>query len=169
VNFNLKDLDEDLYTIPDPPDRLDSLEESYNSLVLQTDGANNIDYKEEIQDDPVFEEKPRKNSLTSWLSMKRTLKKVADGSTGSVRKMKSILKPEEKIEKEDIEEVEHSNIFHNGILFVSIDEKNKDFEKKWCQIVGGQFKYSTNKNQTGNSISLASLLSIQAANEPKQR
>jgi len=169
VNFNLDNLDEDLYTIPEPPDRLDSIKESHNSIVLQTVGANNVDYKEEIQVDPVNEEKPRKNSLTSWLSMKRTLKKVADGSTGSVRKMKSILKPEERIEKEDIVEAENSNIFHNGILFVSIDEKNKDFEKKWCQIVGGQLKFSTNKNQTGTSISLASLLSIQTVSEPKQR
>lgn len=169
VNFNLENLDEDFYTVPEPPDRLDSIQESHNSIMLQTDGANNVDYKEEIQVDPVIEEKPRKNSLTSWLSMKRTLKKVADGSTGSVRKMKSILKPEERIEKEDIVEVENSNIFHNGILFVSTDEKNKDFEKKWCQIVGGQLKFSTNKNQTGNSISLASLLSIQTVSEPKQR
>ncbi|XP_015364113.1 PREDICTED: arf-GAP with Rho-GAP domain, ANK repeat and PH domain-containing protein 2 [Diuraphis noxia] len=168
VNFNLENLDEDLYTIPEPPDRLESIEDSHNSIILHSDGANNIDSKEEIQVDPVFEEKPRKNSLTSWLSMKRTLKKVADGSTGSVRKMKSILKPEEKNGKEDIVGVENSIIFHNGILFVSIDEKNKDFEKKWCQIVGGQLKYSTNKNQTENSISLASLLSIQTVNEPKQ-
>ncbi|XP_026806441.1 arf-GAP with Rho-GAP domain, ANK repeat and PH domain-containing protein 2 [Rhopalosiphum maidis] len=168
VNLNLEDLDENLYTIPEPPDRLDSIEEPNNSLVLQDDNINKINCKEDIQVEPVFEEKPRKNSLTSWLSMKRTLKKVADGSTGSVRKMKSILKPEEKIEKEDNLEVEISNIFHSGILFVSIDEKNKDFEKKWCQIVGGQFKYSTNKNQTGNSISLSSLLSIQTINEPKQ-
>lgn len=171
ANYNFDNVDEDLYTLPEPPDRVDSIQESSNPVVLLTDNAmiltdDNLDLKEEVQVDSAIEEKPRKNSLKGWLSMKRTLKKVADGSTGSVRKMKSILKPEEKIEKTGIE---NCNIFHNGILFVSIDEKIKDFEQKSCQIAGGQFKYTTNKNLIENSISLTSLLSIQKVNEPKQR
>ncbi|VVC36622.1 Hypothetical protein CINCED_3A004536 [Cinara cedri] len=166
-NYEFENLDDDLYNIPEPPNRVDSIQESVGSIVIPTDHENN-GLKEEIQNEPIIEEKPRKNSLKSWLSMKRTLKKVADGSSESVRKFKSILKPEEKINKEDFVEVEQSGIFYNGILFVSIDEKNKDFEKKWCQIVGGQFKYSANKNQVGNSISLATLLSIQIISKPKQ-
>jgi len=169
VNYNLENLDEDLYTIPEPPERIDSIQKFSNPLVLLSDDVNNIEPKEKIQVDPNFEEKPRKNSLKSWLTMKRTLKKVADGSTGSVRKMKSILKSEDKVERIDAVEIENSSVFHNGILFVSIDEKMKDFEKKWCQIAGGQLKYSSNKNQIENSISLTSLLSIQTINEPKQR
>lgn len=167
VNYDFENFNEELYTIPEPPNRVDSIQETSDPVVVPIDNENN-DLKEEIQDEPIIEEKPRKNSLKSWLSMKRTLKKVADGSTGSVRKFKSILKPEEKIEKEDVVEVEQSGVFHNGILFVSIDEKNKDFEKKFCQIVGGQFKYTSNKNQIGNSISLATILSIQIINEPKK-
>lgn len=168
VNYNLENLDEDLYTIPEPPNRVDSIQESSNPKVLVTDNDEDIrDSKEEFQVDPLIEEKPRRNSIKNWLSMKCTLKKVADGSTGSVRKIKSILKSEEA-EKEDYQ-AEISSVFHIGILFVNIDEKNKDFEKKWCQIAGGQFKYSADKNQTGNSISLTSLLSIQTINEPKQK
>lgn len=169
VNYDLKNIDGDFYTIPEPPERVDSIQESSNPLVSVEDDVNNIDLKENIQVDPNFEERPRKSSLKSWLTMKRTLKKVADGSTGSVRKVKSILKSEDKVERVDFVEVENSSIFHNGMLFVSIDEKMKDFEKKWCQIASGQLKYSTNKNQIENSISLTSLLSIQTINEPKQR
>lgn len=169
VNYNLENLDEDLYTIPEPPNRVDSIQESSIAEVLVTDNDADVrDSKEELQVDPLIEEKPRKNSIKNWLSMKRTFKKVTDGSAGSVRKMKSILKSEEA-EKEDFLQVEMSSVFHNGILFINIDEKNKDFEKKWCQIVGGQFKYSVDKNQTGNSILLTSLLSIQTINEPKQK
>lgn len=164
---NLENVNEDLYAIPEPPNRSDSIEECSNRLVLPTDDAtdNDVDFKEEIKVDPTFEEKPRKNSLKSWLSMKRTLKKVSDGSTGSFRKIKLIPKPEEK----EYVAAENYNIFHTGVLFLSTDEKNKDFEKKWCQIAGGQLKYSTNKNEIANLISLKLILSIQIVNESKQK
>lgn len=164
---NLENVNEDLYAIPEPPHRTDSIEACSNPVVLDIDDAidNNEELNEEIKADPTFEEKPRKNSLKSWLSMKRTFKKVADGSTGSFRKIKLIPKPEEK----DFVAVENSNIFHSGVLFLSTDEKNKDLEKKWCQIAGGQLKYSTNKNEMANLISLTSILSIQIVNESKQK
>lgn len=164
---NLEDSDSsDMYALPEPPNRVDSIQEPFNPIVL-IDLVNNVG-QEEIQPDSAIEEKPRKNSIKSWLSMKRTMKKVADGSSESVRKMKLLLKPEENVQKENVE-IDHSNVFYTGTLFVSVDEKNKDFEKKWCQIAGGQFKYSTNKLQSGNSISLTTLISIQINHEPKQR
>jgi len=149
--------------VPKPPDRVDSITELSKPIDEHSDDINNIDLKEEIQVDPIVSEKPRRNSLKNWFN---SLKKVPDGSAGSVRKTKSILKLEEK---NNFVESENSSIFHNGVLCVSIDEKNKDFEKKWCQIVGGQFKYATSKDQIGNSISLASILSIQIVDELKQK
>lgn len=167
VDYDLKHLDEEYCSIPEPPDRVDSIQESSDPEVLSIDNPNDIDLKEEIQNYPSVEDKPRKSSLTSWLGMKRNMKKKADSSTGSIRKMK--LKTEEKVEKDNTVSVENSSIFHSGILFVSVDEKNKDFEKKWCQIASGQLNYSINKTQIGNSISLTPLLSIQIVNEPTQR
>lgn len=170
LNYNDENLDEDLYnTIPEPPTRVDSIQESSSPLEVFADDGNNIDCKEETEIDSNIEEKPRKNSIKNWLSMKRTLKKVADGSSESVRKMKLMLKSEDKVEKENVQEVNHCNIFHNGTLLVSIDEKNKDFDKKWCQIASGQLMYAANKNQTENTINLTSLISIQTIHETKQR
>lgn len=168
MDYNLENLDEDLYTIPEPPDRVDSIQDTSNQILINTNNINSIDLKEEIYNDPIIEEKPRKNSLKNWLSIKRTPKKVVDGATSSPRKTRSILNLEENIDTNDSVEIGQSNVFHNGILFVSIDEKHKDFEKKWCQIAGGQLQYSINKNVMGNTISLTSLLSIQMVNEPKQ-
>lgn len=167
-DYNLENLDEELYTIPEPPNRVDSIQDTSSPVLINKNNLNSIVLKEEIHNDPIIEEKPRKNSLKNWLSIKRTSKKVVDGSTGLARKTKSILKPEENVDINNSVEIGQSNIFHNGILFVSVDEKHKDFEKKWCQIAGGQFQYSINKNVMGNTISLSSLLSIQMVNEPKQ-
>lgn len=167
VDYDLENLGEKWYSIPEPPDRVDSIQESSNPGMLPVDNTNDTDFKKEIQNYSSVEEKPRKSSLTSWLGMKINVKKKSDSSSGSIRKMK--LKAEEKVEKDNIVSAENSSIFHSGILFISVDEKNKDFEKKCCQIASGQLKYSTNKNQTGNSISLTSLLSIQTVNEPTQR
>lgn len=139
---------------PEPPDRVDSITELSKPIDVHSD---------DIQVDPIVAEKPRRNSLKNWFN---SLKKVPDGSAGSARKTKSVLKSEEK---SNFAGSENSSIFHNGVLCVSIDEKIKDFEKKWCQIVGGQFKYTTSKDQIGNSISLASLLSIQIVDELKQK
>lgn len=148
---NFEDTNEDL--IPEPPDRLDSIQPSCESFMVQTNGANNKDCIEEIQVDPVFKEKPRKNSIKRWIS---SFKKVAE-------------KPEDKI---DILDVDSSDMLHNGILLVCYDEKNKDFEQKWCQIVEGKFQCMTKQtpaNQTGYSISIESLLSIQSVDEPNQK
>lgn len=167
-NYNFDNLYEDL-CVPKPPDRVDSITECSAPVVLPEvlpADVSDDNFKEEILVDPIVEEKPRRNSIKTWFN---SLKKVTDGSTASVRKIKPIIKSDEKIEKVDFIKSENSSVFHNGVLFVSIDEKNKDFEKKWCQIAGGNFRYSTNKDQTGNSIILASLLSIQTVDEPKQR
>lgn len=168
MNYSLENLDDDLYNIPEPPERVDSIDNSSSPVLLYTNNENIIDIKEKNHDEPIIEEKPRKNSLKNWLSMKRTSKKVSDGLPCSVGKIKSILKPEDNVEINGSVEIEQSSIFHNGILFVSMDEKHKDFEKKWCQIAGGQLKCSVNKNVMENTILLTSLLSIQMVNEHKQ-
>lgn len=168
MNDNLENFNEDLYAIPEPPDRVDSIQESSNSIELHIEEENDLDCKEQIEVNNCVEEKPRRNSINSWSNMKHNLKKVAVGSTGSIRKIRSILKTEEKTVKDNVEE-EHSNIFHDGILFVSSDEKNKDFEKKMCKLAGGLLKYSNSKTQLENSVSLTSLLSIQTVDEPKKR
>lgn len=153
----------DVLCVPKPPDRVDSITELSKPIDVHSDNINNLDLKDEIQADPSIAEKPRRNSLKNWFN---SLKKVPDGSAGSIRKTKLVIKSGEK---NCTAGLENSSIFHNGVLCVSIDEKNKDFEKKWCQIVGGQFKYSTNKDQNGNSISLTSLLSIQTVDDLKQK
>lgn len=168
VNDNLENFSEDLYAIPDPPDRVDSIQESSDSVELCKEETNDLEFKEETDVNNFVEGKPRRNSINSWSNMKHNLKKVAVGSTGSIRKIRSILKAEEKTVKDNVEE-EHSSIFHDGVLFVSTDEKNKDFEKKMCKIAGGQLKYTNTKTQMENSISLTSLLSIQTVDEPKKR
>lgn len=165
ANFNFENPYEDL-CVPEPPNRVDSITEFSKPVELSTEDTNNIDFKEDILVDPVITEKPRRNSIKNWFN---SLKKVADGSTGSIRKTKSTIKSEEKGEKDNFIGLENFTVFHNGYLYVSINEKNKDFEKKWCQIAGDQFKCTTNKDQFGNSISLSSLLSIQTVDEPKQK
>lgn len=63
---------------------------------------------------------------------------------------------------------EHSNIFHDGVLFIKIDEKHKNFQKKMCTILNNQLISINLNNQMQKSISLTSLTSIQPVDEPKK-
>lgn len=69
--------------------------------------------------------------------------------------------------KHNVEE-KNSSIIHNGILFIKIDGKNKDFEKTMCTISGSQLITINMKNQIEKSLSLTSLSSIQIVDEPKK-
>ncbi|XP_050440642.1 arf-GAP with Rho-GAP domain, ANK repeat and PH domain-containing protein 2 [Adelges cooleyi] len=169
TEYDFKSLDDDLYSIPDPPERVDSIKDFNSSAIKQNADVVDIDamLKTELPEEMTFYEKSRKSSIKGWISMKQTFKKVTEGSTGSVRRIRLKLKPEEYNEKEVTEDEKQSSVFHNGTLYIGANEKTKDLEKKWCQITGDQLRYSKNKSQVGTTISLTTLSSIQIVNESK--
>lgn len=64
------------------------------------------------------------------------------------------------MEHTNVEE-KHSNIFHDGVLFIKIDTKNKNFEKNMCSIFYNELISINTNNQMKKSISLTLITSIQ--------
>ncbi|XP_050548624.1 arf-GAP with Rho-GAP domain, ANK repeat and PH domain-containing protein 2 [Daktulosphaira vitifoliae] len=169
-DYELNNFVDDLNTIPEPPERVDSIVDCGSSKLKENYEVNpntiETAFKTELQEEPIYE-KSRKNSIKNWLNMKHTVKKVTEGSSDSVRKIRLKLKPIEVNKKEESVVIQ-SNIFHNGTLFICLNEKSKDLQKNWCQIAGNYLKYSKNKGQIENSILLTTISSIQIINEIKQ-
>lgn len=120
----------------------------------------------------------RKSQLVRWTSMKRAMKKLADGSAWSPGAMRKSSRAKDEDESGSSSEAIERPIIssnyaplHSGAIYKSSSsgEKQKDFAKKNCHLAEGKLIFTSENSSNKDVIALLHIYSIQIVRETKQR
>lgn len=119
----------------------------------------------------------RKSQLVRWTSMKRAMKKLADGSPWSPAVMRKSRTKDEDESGSSTEAIERPIIssnsapLHSGAIYKSTSggEKQKDFAKRNCHLAEGKLIFTSENSSNKDVIALLHIYSIQIIRETKQR
>ncbi|CAB0006273.1 unnamed protein product [Nesidiocoris tenuis] len=165
----------DIYAIPEPPARIDSLPDSDSSntcneeyLMYHRVAMDNhafADIEESQKDLPALPKEGRKlSSLVRWTSMKRAIKTLKDGTPWSPVLARKTSRGKDCVSQKPLQSP------HSGYILKSPSngEKPKDFVSRWCLLSEGKLLLAPDKNSTNKEIiPLDNILSIRIISTPR--